>query len=69
MLFRRKIERACAYCVRAVKIDEETMVCAKRGLVFPEGACRRFRYDPLKRVPEPAVMDLPVDREDADYSL
>ena len=63
------MERACAYCARAVKIDEDTMVCAKRGLVFPEDACRRFRYDPLKRVPEPAGMELPLGREDADYSL
>ena len=69
MLFRRKIERACDYCARAVKIDEETMVCAKRGLVFPEDSCRRFRYDPLKRVPESTGMDLPLGREDADYSL
>lgn len=69
MLFRKKMERACAYCSRAVKIDEDTMVCVKKGVVSADGACRRFRYDPLKRVPEPAGMDLPMGREDADYSL
>ena len=51
MLFRKKMERSCAYCSRAVKIDEDTMVCVKRGVVCPEDACRRFRYDPLKRIP------------------
>lgn len=45
------------------------MVCVKKGVVSADGACRRFRYDPLKRVPEPAGMDLPMGREDADYSL
>lgn len=69
MLFRRKMERACAYCARAVKIDEDTMVCIKKGPVEADGACRRFRYDPLKRVPEPVGVELPLGREDADYSL
>ena len=68
MLFRRKIERACAYCVHAVKIDEDTMVCRRRGPVPIDSSCRRFSYDPLKRVPE-AASSLPQSREDADYSL
>lgn len=69
MLFRRKIERACAYCAHAVAIDEDTMVCRKRGPVPMDGACRRFSYDPLKRVPETASPNLPRSGEDADYSL
>ena len=63
------MERACAYCARAVRIDENTMVCVKKGVVNPEDACRRFRYDPLKRIPESAGMELPLSPEDADYSL
>ena len=26
-------------------------MCPKRGVVSAAGSCRRFRYDPLKRVP------------------
>ncbi len=69
MLFRKKIERACAYCERGVLIDEATVVCVKKGPVRPEDSCRRFRYAPLKRIPEPTGADLPQSREDADYSL
>ena len=68
MLFRRKIERACAYCARAVKIDEDTMACRRKGLVPADGSCHRFKYDPIKRVPERPRADLPVD-DDADYEL
>lgn len=51
MLFRKKIEKACVYCVHAAKLDEESCLCAKKGIVSPDARCRKFRYDPLKRVP------------------
>ena len=69
MLFRSKIERSCAYCARAVKADDDTMVCRRRGPVSMDGSCRRFRYDPLKRVPEAMSAGLPPQPEDADFSL
>ena len=68
MLFRRKIERACAYCARAARIDDDTVACRRKGPVPAEGSCRRFKYDPLKRSPERPHAGLPVDDE-ADYSL
>ena len=52
MLFRRKIERSCSYCRHGIKVDETTCLCTKKGLVALDGACRRFRYEPLKRVPK-----------------
>ncbi len=51
MLFRKKIDPRCAYCTRAGRIDDGRMICKKRGIVPAEDKCRRFRYDPLKRVP------------------
>ena len=68
MLFRRRMERACAYCARAVKIDEDTVACRRKGPVPADGSCGRFKYDPLKRVPERPHVELPRD-DDADYSL
>lgn len=68
MLF-RKVEKSCSYCTRAIKIDEETMACRRKGPVSVDGACRAFRYDPLKRIPEAPEMELPVPEDDADYSL
>lgn len=69
MLFRKKIDRACAYCSFAGKADGERMICQKYGIVPAEHHCRKFRYDPLKRVPsrpKPKRFDA---LEDKDYSL
>ena len=51
MLFRKKIQRACGYCAFGGKIDEDHVICQKCGIVPAAHHCRRFRYDPLKRVP------------------
>lgn len=60
MLYRKNIKPLCAYCIRAGQVDDVKMICPKRGIVSAEGNCRRFRYDPLKRVPsrpKPKTMD------------
>ncbi len=51
MLFRKKITRSCEYCVHGTKIGETQLLCAKKGLVPLEAHCRKFAYDPFKRVP------------------
>ena len=59
MLFEKDIEPRCAYCKRGSPLDEDNIMCIKKGIVSPAGACRRFRYDPLKRVPpKPMSLDL-----------
>ena len=69
MLFRKKIERYCAYCSFAGKIDEETMICQKCGIVPSTHQCRRFRYDPLKRVPPKAKSEDFSRFDKKDFSL
>ncbi len=51
MLFRKKIERSCLYCAHGAVLDENAVLCCKRGLVSSDIKCRKFRYEPLKRVP------------------
>lgn len=51
MLFRKKIEKSCLYCVHGAALDEEAVLCCKRGVVSPNIKCRKFRYDPYKRIP------------------
>lgn len=69
MLFRKKIERSCAYCAYGTRLDEEQVLCIKRG-VFPlDGKCRKFRYDPCKRVPfKPKALDFEKYKEE-DFAL
>lgn len=51
MLFRRRMDRSCAYCVHGTKLDADTILCAKCGIRFVDSKCRRFKYDPCKRIP------------------
>ena len=56
--FRKNIEKRCAYCVCGSVINENEVACSRKGVVGIADHCRRFKYDPLKRVPpRPAVLD------------
>ena len=69
MLFRKKMERSCLYCRFGTKMGEEMMLCARKGIVPVCDDCRKFRYDPFKRVPpKPKAMDFSKYEED-DFSL
>ena len=58
MLFEKKMDPRCAYCQRCAPLDEESVMCIKRGVVPAGFHCRAFKYDPLKRVPpRPAAPD------------
>lgn len=69
MLFRRKIERACSYCARSAKLNDDQVLCSKKGVQSPDSKCFWFRYDPYKRIPKKAkAMDFSKYDEE-DYSL
>ena len=50
MLFRKKIPGSCQYCAHGVRLEGGQIVCVKKGLLEGDCACRRFHYDPLKRI-------------------
>lgn len=69
MLFRKKIENSCTYCRYGTALDDEQVLCTKRGVVKTDRKCRKFAYDPLKRVPMKAKpLDFAKYNEE-DYSL
>lgn len=69
MLFRKRIEKNCAYCARGTVLEDGKVLCSKRGLRSAGGGCRKFRYDPCKRVP-PRAKPLDFSQyEDRDFSL
>lgn len=69
MLFRKKIEKSCAYCAHGAKLDEEQVLCTKKGVVPLCGRCRKFDYDPCKRIPpKPKAPDFEKYRKE-DFSL
>ena len=69
MLFRKKIQRSCNYCSHGTKLNDGTILCVRRGVVAQDDACRKFQYDPCKRIP-PKAKALDLDKyKDEDFSL
>ena len=69
MLFRKKIDRACIYCLHGTKLDEDTILCAKKGIRPLDSKCYKFKYDPCKRIPAKAkALDF-SKYEQEDFSL
>ena len=69
VLFNRNMEPRCAYCRRCTVLDGERVLCIRKGIVSAGNSCRRFRYDPLKRVPpKPVHADFSRLREE-DFSI
>ena len=69
MLFRKKIQRSCAYCVYGAHLEDGVILCAKKGIKNESDKCRRFRYDPCKRIPVKAkALDFKKYNEE-DFSL
>jgi hypothetical protein len=69
MLFRKKIDRSCAYCVYGTKLEDDQILCCKKGMKTVEDKCFRFKYDPTKRIPVKAkALDF-AKYDEHDFSL
>lgn len=66
-LFGSQFPPCCDYCAHAAGSGTEGAVCLL-GRCFPEsGTCRRFRYDPLRRIPR---VPRPIPKPDpSDFQL
>ncbi len=55
-----KCERICAFCEKAAPLfDEDTSLCEINGIVPKGYTCKKFSYDPLKRIP-PKAQEMPT---------
>lgn len=69
MLFRKKMPKSCTYCVNSTVMDEDQFLCIKKGVVVDTGKCRKFKYDPCKRIPsKPKALDF-SKYDEMDFSL
>ena len=58
-------EAVCRNCKNGrLSPEGESVLCVKKGIVDPDGKCRRYSYDPLKRVPRRMPTVREVDPED-----
>lgn len=69
MLFRKRIEKSCTYCQFSTKLNDEECLCVKKGVVSLDGKCRKFTYDPCKRIPLKAKAPDFDKYKDEDFSL
>lgn len=69
MLFRKRIARSCQYCSNATKLNEAEVLCTKRGIISIGKNCRKFSYDPCKRVPPKAKASDFSKYDTEDFSL
>ena len=52
LLNKKEISPSCSYCALGkLAPDGETVLCKKKGVVEKDFSCRKFKYDPCKRVP------------------
>lgn len=69
MLFRKKIPRSCTYCCNGTTLADGQVLCSRRGVVPDDQKCRKFKYDPCKRIPpKPKALDF-SQYDDRDFSL
>lgn len=69
MLFRKSIDRRCSYCQHCTNLNDDQVLCAKRGIMPQDGHCFKFSYDPCKRVPSKSKALNLTKYEKEDYSL
>lgn len=62
-LYGGEVSPRCSYCEHGNSIGTE-ILCKKMGVMQPDSCCKKFRYDPLKRVPRTAVIQKDFSPED-----
>ncbi len=64
MLFKKNISPSCEYCCYSKKIANDLMGCVKYGITNKENCCKKFKYNPLKRIPKKPKPILNFNKKD-----
>lgn len=51
-LFGNNIKPACKYCALGTAASGDTITCSKFGEVKSYDSCKKYVYNPLKRIPK-----------------
>jgi len=52
-VFNKKLPHSCEYCVYGNRLEfANEILCKKRGVTEFRDRCRKYKYDPLKRIPQ-----------------
>lgn len=69
MLFRKKIQKSCDTCLYGTNFADHQILCVKCGVVADSYACRKYRYDPCKRIPPAIKAPDFLKYKDEDFTL
>ncbi len=50
-MYNKNNQKICAFCAWCDIYSDNTALCYYYGPTKKEGKCRKFRYDPYKRIP------------------
>jgi len=68
LLHTAAISPRCAYCLHSSPApDGEHVLCAKKGVMLMDSACKKYSYDPLKR--QPRLRPALPNYEEAEFQL
>ncbi|MCL1820144.1 MAG: hypothetical protein FWG36_05760 [Oscillospiraceae bacterium] len=67
-VFRETIDPRCGYCQKGRQISQNEIGCVHRGVVSAHYSCKKFVYDPYRRVP-PKPVRLNKNYSDKDFEL
>lgn len=51
MLFRKKIDPSCVYCIHGARMEDHSILCSKRGLKTEDDSCAGFATTPASGFP------------------
>lgn len=60
----KAIEPMCEYCERVHTENDGRLICEKKGEVCGDDNCKKFKYDPLKRIPKSPKLNMDFSPED-----
>ena len=67
-MFKKKeadYRKVCLYCENASPLpNSDEVICKTKGVVSEDYSCRKFLYDPLKRIPNQAPKLPSIDPDD-----
>lgn len=57
--------KKCANCAYGtLTSDKENILCLKEGVKEPDDFCKKYKYDPLKRIPQKITFQSDFTPED-----
>ncbi len=67
-IFNKKLSPACKYCEYAkISTFDDEIICKHKGITRLDDRCRKYRYDPFKRVPKKIIIE--KNYSDKDFKL